>query len=710
MPDYIQLLETKLSPNQRQALNAMTDVARARGITLFLTGGAVRDIISGASVRDLDITVQANPLKFKKDLEKAGFSITGEHEASQTLYLRFGTQSRVEISAARTEKFPKPARPEYAPAGILDDLHRRDFTANAMALSLNEGSWGLLLDPLNGMADIASRQLRLVSNYGFLEDPIRMVRVIRLISRTGWEMDERTKARYENAKAEDVISSITAVQRGYELEEIAYEEEPLQSLKALEAEGWMQHLSPTWSSHSADAAGLERLHEKLVQLLMGGLHPDSSAAQFRLLTAKLSANHMSTLKKLFVRKDLIEHAEALDADAKSLMQQVTAKDAAKPSQLWKLLHGAKQEAVLWLFFTGKAANVQSKFESFFTKWPEARLKIPNAVLQDMRITPDVEGYAELLDKLTFAFMDGELPHEEAVRKFAEPYSPPAPPPPVIVRKTRSVKRVVEPKGSRGKGKKAGKKASTPETDELTLAAAEATGLPGNVAAAEMPVGAIEKSATPHKPDVESTVKGTAKNSAKTAAVVPPAAKTAAARPSAAKPAGVKSAVVKTAAKPKPSSPVPHGPGAQGKKPATKPDTSKASKSKTTSKPPTAAPAKKVVRAKPMQKSSAKAAVAPKSQKQAVGVPANKKAVKPAADKKPSAKPATSAAKTAVKKSASPSTGSTSKTTAKTTAKPAAKAAPKHAAKPAAKAAAKPAKAATKATPKPKPAAKKKSGK
>ena len=457
MPDYIQLLESKLSPNEKQALNAMTDVARARQITVFLTGGAVRDIVSGASVRDLDITVQANPLKFKKDLEKAGFTITGEHEPSHTLYLRYAKQARMEISAARTETFPKPAKPEYSPAGILDDLRRRDFTANAMALSLNEGSWGLLLDPLNGTADISARQLRLVSNYGFLEDPIRLVRAVRLMSRTGWDMEERTKARYENAKAEGVISALTAVQRGYELEEIGYEEEPQQVLRALEAEGWLEHLSPHWSSRSVDVQGLERLHEKFVQLLMAGLHPDPSAAQFRLLTAKLSPAHFSALKKMFVRGDLIAEANALDSEAKHVLQKMTAKDAAKPSQLWKLLHNVKPEAVLWLFFTNKTAAVQHKFENFFTKWPEARQKIPNAILQDMRILPDVEGYDELLDKLTFAFMDGELPTEETIRKFAEPYSPPAPPPPVIVRRSRTVKRVTEPK--KAKGRKAAKAAA-----------------------------------------------------------------------------------------------------------------------------------------------------------------------------------------------------------------------------------------------------------
>lgn len=470
MPDYIQLLESKLSPNQKKALNAMTDVARARSVPVFLTGGAVRDIVSGASVRDLDMTVQANPLKFRKDLEKAGFVITGEHEPSQTLYLRFERQARLELSAARTESFPKPGRPEYHPAAILGDLRRRDFTANAMALSLNEGSWGLLLDPLNGTADIYARQLRLVSNYGFLEDPIRMVRAVRLLSRTGWEMEERTKARYDNAKAEGVISTISAAQRGYELEEIAYEEEPLQVLKALESEGWLSHLSANWSGRSADAQGLERLHERLVKLLMAGLHPDPSASQFRLLTAKLSPANLTSLKRLFVRKDLIEESESLDREAKKVLQQITAKTAAKPSQLWKLLHSVQPEAVLWLFFTGKGAAIQGKFENFFTKWPEARQKIPNAVLQDMRILPDVSGYEELLDKLTFAFMDDELPNEEAIRKFADPYSPPAPPPVVVVRRSRAVKRVVEPKGSKAKGKKAAKKAVEGGAADASVAA------------------------------------------------------------------------------------------------------------------------------------------------------------------------------------------------------------------------------------------------
>ena len=98
--------------------------------------------------------------------------------------------------------FPKPGKPVAKPASILDDLRRRDFTANAMALSLNEGSYGLLMDPLNGVADIENRELRLVSNYGFIEDPVRMIRAARLRARLGWTLDEKTQTRYETGKTE----------------------------------------------------------------------------------------------------------------------------------------------------------------------------------------------------------------------------------------------------------------------------------------------------------------------------------------------------------------------------------------------------------------------------------------------------------------------------------------------------------------------------
>jgi tRNA nucleotidyltransferase/poly(A) polymerase len=438
MPDYIYLLENRLSPAQQNSLAKVRDVARAHGMNVFLTGGAVRDLTTGSPVRDLDVTVQGNALKLKKELEKAGAELWGEHEPSRTLFFWFHGV-RLEVSSARSEHYPKPGRPVYEWAPILDDLRRRDFTANAMAVSLNEGSYGLLLDPLNGIADLEARTLRLVSPYGFIEDPSRLLRATRLMARTGWELDERSKTRYHNSKDENAIDVISPYLKGYELEEIGHEEDALKALKALENEGWMKHLDPAWTSARADLSGLEALHATLIQLLIQGIHPDLSAAQMELLTAKMPPKDLSALKKMFPRQGFVRQWEAIDEAAKEFQKELLDKKNSAPSATWKLLTSYAPEAVLWLAFTSKNAAVQTKFKNFYTVWPEARQKIPTTLMLEMRITPDLPGYQQLVQDIFFQLMDGKLTTDEEMRAFLEPHSPPAPPPPVSIRRTRAKK-------------------------------------------------------------------------------------------------------------------------------------------------------------------------------------------------------------------------------------------------------------------------------
>ena len=172
MADYIYTMEIRLTPDQLKGVGLMQDVARAAGMNLYLTGGAIRDIISGFTIRDLDFTVQGNPLKLQKDFEKAGARITAVEEDIRTIFLALPGNARAEVSMARTERFEKTGKPPIVmPATIHEDLRRRDFTVNAMALSLNEGSRGLLLDPFNGVADLEAKLIRILQNYSFLEDP-----------------------------------------------------------------------------------------------------------------------------------------------------------------------------------------------------------------------------------------------------------------------------------------------------------------------------------------------------------------------------------------------------------------------------------------------------------------------------------------------------------------------------------------------------------
>ena len=429
MADYIYLLQTRLTPAQQSALEHVREAARARAMTVFLVGGAVRDLTSGAPIRDLDFAVQGNATKLKKDLEKAGGILIGEDEPTQTLYFNFPGGVRLEVGSTLSATYPKPGKPVFRPATILDDLHRRDFTANAMAISLNEGSFGLLMDPLNGVADIENRELRLVSNYGFIEDPARMIRATRLAARLGWQMEEKTLQRYETAKAEGHISALHPTLQKYELEEIFHEEDPLRVLRRLESEGWAKVLFPAWTSAKVNESELDRLRDTVGQLESMGIYPDPSAAYFPLLTAKLAPKDVATLKKSFARPGFADQIPALEADTKAFATQFTSKAAAAPSDAWKMLFAAPPESVLWLAHTTKSAPLQARFKAFFGDWSQARQKIPYQLMQELRITPALPGYGALVDQLFFAVMDGRLDTPEAARAFLEPFSPPAPPPP-----------------------------------------------------------------------------------------------------------------------------------------------------------------------------------------------------------------------------------------------------------------------------------------
>ena len=570
MADYIYLLENRLSEAQRSSLLAVREVARAKGLTIFLVGGAVRDMTSGSPVRDLDVVVQGNALKLRKDIEKAHGVITGESDAGQSLFVRFPGGVRMEIGSTLSVSYPKPGKPVVKAASILDDLRRRDFTANAMALSLNDGSYGLLMDPLNGVADIENRELRLVSNYGFIEDPVRMIRAARLMARLGWQMDEKTQSRYETGKQEGYISAMGEFHRGYETEEIFHEEDPLRVLRRLEAEGWMKHLFPALSSAKANVTELEKLRDIQSQLQMQGIHPEAAVANFPFLTAKMAPKEVAALKNSFARQGFVTEIEALEDEAKVFAAEFSGKGAATPSQAWKLLHRAKPESILWVAHTSKNAGIQNKFKGFFTEWAQAKQKLPYTLMQEMRIVPELPVYGELLDKLFFELMDGKLGTVEEMKAYLEPYSPPAPPPPVHLRRARVAKKDAKPAKSR-------KKAAVEANGEgLESVAASGEG----EASAPVPAKNAAQAKAPAAP-----AKAVAKKAAAPVKATPPA---------------------KTVAPP--------------------------AKAKPIAKAPTKAPARKVVAKAPAKKAPVKAASKAPAKKVAAKTPAKKAPVKHVAKK------------------------------------------------------------------------------
>jgi tRNA nucleotidyltransferase/poly(A) polymerase len=341
---------------------------------------------------------------------------------------------------ARTENYEKIGKPPtIAPGSIQEDLRRRDFTVNAMALSLNEGSRGLLLDPFNGVADIEAKLLRILHNYSFVEDPSRLIRATRFAARFHWPLEERTQQRYDAAKENKYIEHISRSAVGHEIAQLAHEDDPLNVIRALEKEEWLKVLHPHWSSAKVDTNGLALLMKTRQQIVDLGYTVDPSAAVMHFLTARLSEKDISDLRRQIPRKDLIEAWRDIEDHAKQLAKRLTGKEAATPSRTWNLLSSARPEMVLFLAVTARQQAVALKIKNFLTKWRQVQQRIPLPEMTELLITPQLPEYPKIARDVFMLLLDGKLRSRTETLKFLKPFAPPPPPPPPAPRRGRGAK-------------------------------------------------------------------------------------------------------------------------------------------------------------------------------------------------------------------------------------------------------------------------------
>ena len=543
MADYIYTMETRLTPDQMRGVNLIQDLALTHQMNIYLTGGTIRDILTGFPIHDIDITVQGNPIKLQKELEKAGATISWADEDLKVLYLVLPGNVRAAINMARQEIYDKPGKPpEVTPSAINDDLRRRDFTVNAMGLSLNPGSRGLLLDPFNGLADIELKLIRVLHNYAFLEEPSRLIRATRFAARFHWQLEERTQARYDAAKEGDYIQYVSKDKLGYETEQLAYEDDPLHIVRMLEKEDWLKVLHPHWSIAKMDTADLAQLQKSREQMMNFGMTVDAAPAVLHFLTRRMSEKEIGEIQRMIQRKDLVQQWKHIDDGAKDLAKRLTGKEAATPSRTWELLSHASPEAILFLELTTKQQAVDQKLKNFFGKWRQVLEKLPVPEMAELLITPEHKDWEKLNHEIFLGMLDGKMRSHTELIKFLKPFAPPPPPPPP------------PPSAKRGRGAKAAAAAATATTGATPAAAERAKRgrkpkeAPGPVAAAPEPPKPEAK--PPGKSDTKPAAKQPAKAPAKAAAKPTPKPAAKAARKPAPKPAKKAAKPAKKAAKKK----------------------------------------------------------------------------------------------------------------------------------------------------------------
>jgi tRNA nucleotidyltransferase (CCA-adding enzyme) len=400
MPDYMFLLESRLSPEQRAALERVQELARLLELNIYLTGGAVRDLISGQPIRDLDFTVEGNPVRMVRELEKGGAKVAWESEKVRHYEMIFAGDADGSISAARDDVYDKPgAKPDYRFAGITEDLRRRDFSINAIAISLNAQSRGLLLDPTNGLADLERQEVRALSIHAFTNQPIRLMRILRYSARMGFNLESRTQEWFDLAVERKLNENLEGSEVGNELRAVAREDNPVAALKLWETHGLLEAIHPNLQRRKPDYDNLNKLARVRGNYLAVGLRPRLHLAVTAYTLGRLKDREAaSALRNLEFRAAEIDAISDLIPEAQKVVKVLKGRKTNAPRDAYAYLASLPSEMLAFIEVELPNPRALSKIRNYIQKWRPLRLALPVAELDALGI-PRGPKFDKILDQL-----------------------------------------------------------------------------------------------------------------------------------------------------------------------------------------------------------------------------------------------------------------------------------------------------------------------
>ena len=390
----------------------LLEVGRARD-DIALVGGAVRDLLLGQPPRELDVTVAGESAELAAELAAR---LPGDEARTPetTVHERFGTAAvdwiygRIDIAERRAESYPRPgALPKVRPSSPAEDLARRDFTVNAIAVTLGGPSRGELEAAEHALEDLAERRLRVLHERSFLDDPTRLLRLARYSARLGFEPEQRTAQLAAEALRAGALGSVSPARIGAELRLALREEDPVGSLVALAELGVLGALDPPLSfSEQLARGGLAALPADgrsdplLLASLLVSLDPGDGAAR--------EAATKAFLDRLEFAASDRERATRAALRAPALVAALAA--ARSPSQLRRSVRGEPLEAIALAAAMDELqppAPAASAARRWLDELRHVRLQVTGDDLLSAGVAPGPE-VGRLLDALLDMVLDGKL--------------------------------------------------------------------------------------------------------------------------------------------------------------------------------------------------------------------------------------------------------------------------------------------------------------
>lgn len=419
------LIVQKLSREIIVLLRTMGEVAQQLNFTAFAVGGFVRDLLLHAPNLDIDIVIEGDGISFAKKLaETLGGTIT-THAKFNTAVVKLPQGIKVDIATARMEYYESPATlPIVELSSIKLDLYRRDFTINAMAIHLNPGKFGILVDFFNCQNDLKDHKIRILHNLSFVEDPTRIFRAIRLEQRLGFTLGKLTERQIKNAVKMNLFDQSLGRRYFQEIKLILSEKNPLPAIYRLFQFDLLKFLHKSLRMDQRLSLILEETHRAMAwhKLLYLNNKCRPWIVYMLALTSRLQTRGLLTFcRNLEVPERHTQMLIKEKTDAHQVIRTLERRVHLRPSEIYWLLKGFSHEGLLYVMAICRNKIGKQAVSSYVTQLRNIKSFIHGADLKKMGYIPG-PSYQTMLNHLLEAKMDGRIhSREDEIQLLKEHY-------------------------------------------------------------------------------------------------------------------------------------------------------------------------------------------------------------------------------------------------------------------------------------------------
>ncbi len=373
------LIDLRLPPALHQLLKDVAAVADNLGLAVYAVGGFVRDLLLDKKNLDVDIVVEGNAIDFARSFARQFTNCrVREHEKFITAVIIFDDGFKLDVASTRTEYYLEPgALPLVEEASIKLDLYRRDFTINTLALSLNDASFGELLDFFGAQRDLHDKAIRVLHNLSFVEDPTRAFRAVRFEQRLGFKLGLLTERLLRSAIKGGFLERVNPARLFNELLIILHEDVPFMAVQRLDELDLLQFLCTNFKIDPS-------MQEKFVQagkaiswyeLLYTGEAVESELVYFLCLSTVLQPQQLEhlcqrlKLPQRLINLFIVERERYLVA-YNTLERYHKKLDELPPHRVYDLLHGTSVEMLLYFMAITPHESVRLAISRYVTQLQE----------------------------------------------------------------------------------------------------------------------------------------------------------------------------------------------------------------------------------------------------------------------------------------------------------------------------------------------------